>query len=250
MTRRSTRAAATVALVLITFIGPSPAARAQPQDSTTAPRETHVRSVKTMADLRARTDDEKVRAVYFDRYGSFRLKPGDSRAILPGTPPPPLPPGASLPTFEQFLQRLACSGERIVLGRAEERAVHLNQRETFLFTDYDVAVERWLRPDDPHGAPSLNLSVSGGRVTIGGRPTSAVDGKPFERTRRYIFFLQRIPGSTYLTPTRPSLADGERWSSAIPDVSLIPETSAETVRFDSLANDLARLGRTCTPADR
>jgi hypothetical protein len=247
MTRRRALTVATIAVVFVTSVG---RARGQSQDPTAAPRDMPMRSVKTMADLRASTEDEKVRALYFHRYGAFPLKRGDERFILPGPPVPPPPPGVGLPTYEQFLQRLACLGEQIVLGRAEERGVHLNQRGTFLFTDYDVAVERWLRPDDPRGAPSLKLSVSGGRVTVGGRSTTAEGGKPLDRTRRYIFFLQQIPGSTYLTPSRPSLADGDPWIRAIPDLALIPETAAETIRFDSLANDIARLGGSCAPAPR
>ena len=241
----SITSALAVTFVWVNISGYSAAAGQEPQQATTS-RESRL-SVNSMSDLRARTDDEKARALFFDRYGADRLKAGDSRVILPGTPAAPPPPGAPVPTYDGFLQRLACSAEVIALGRAQVRAVHLNQKETFLFTDYDIDVERWLRPDDPHGAPSLKLSISGGRVTIGGIPTSTGDGKPLDPTRRYILFLKQIPGSAYFTLTRPALRDGDRWETVFHGVSLIPETSAESIRADSLGDDLARLGRTCAP---
>lgn len=228
-----------IAFVCMTISGYFTAAAQEPQPPATT-RESRL-SVTSMSNLRAKTDDEKARALFFDRHGADPVKVGERRVTLPGTPGPPLPPGAPVPTYDDFLRVLSCSGERIALGRAQERAVHLNQKETFLFTDYDVDVERWLRPDDPHGAPSLKLSVSGGRVTIGGRRTTVDDGKPLDPAKRYILFLKQIPGSSYLTPTRPPLADGDRW------ITAIPETSAESIRADSLADDIARLGRTCPP---
>ena len=176
LTKRIARAVWTTFALAITFVGvtgsghPRVASR-QPQQRTSTPREAPVQSVKSKSDLRARTDDEKARAIFFDRYGAYPLEPGDSRVIFPGIPPPPIPPGAPGPTFDRLLEHLACSTQLVVLGRAEQRAVHLNQRETYLFTDYDVHVERWLRPE--HGAPSLTGRVDGGRVPIAGRPTIA-----------------------------------------------------------------------------
>ena len=242
----SVTSALAITVVCVTISGRSVAAGQEPQQPT-PPRESRRLSVKSMSDLRAKTDDEKARALFFDRYGADRLEAGDSRVILPGTPPPPPLPGTPLPTYDEFLRRLSCSAETIALGRAQVRAVHLNQKETFLFTDYDVDVERWLRPDDPHRAPSLKLSTSGGRVTIGGIPTSTGDGQPLDPTKRYILFLKQIPGSAYFTLTRPALPDGDRWETVFHGVSLIPETSAESIRADSLADDIARLGRTCVP---
>jgi hypothetical protein len=232
-------------LACLTALGHLRAAGQEPQQPTSTGREARGPSVKSKADLRARTGDEKARAKFFDRYGAFPLEPGDVRAIGPGLPAPPLPPGARVPTYEEFLGFLACSAPLVALGRAEERATHLNQRETYLFTDYDVDVERWIRPRD--GAPSVKLSVSGGRVTIAGRPTIAGDHDPLDPMKRYLFLLQPIPGSGSLTPTRPPLADGDPWSPAIRDLSLIPETASETIRLDSVADGLARLGRACPP---
>jgi len=135
----------------------------------------------------------------------------------------------------------------VVLGRAEERAVHLNQRETYLFTDYVVEVEQWLRPEQ--GAPSLKVSIEGGRVTIAGRDTWT-GGAPLDTTKRHILFLDHVPGSGSLTPTRPALTDGKRWTATIPNITAIPEFSNRTVPFDIFAEDIARLGRTCAGRGR
>ena len=252
MTKRIARAvwaspALAITVVAVTVTGYPRAASREPQQSVLTPREARVQSVKSKSDLRAKTDDERARAAFFDRYGGGDpLEPGDAWVRGPGTPPPLLlPPGARLPSYEQFVKYLACSTQLVALGRAEERAVHLNQRETYLFTDYDVDVERWLRPE--HGAPSLKLSVSGGRVRIGGKLTSAVDGKPLDRTKRYILFLQPIPGSGSLTRSRAALEEGDRWATAVRDLSLTPEVANANVRLDSLAEDIARVGRSCAP---
>lgn len=250
MTKRIARAMWTTSALAITFVGATAAghsrgASREPQARTSTPREARSPSVKSKSELRARTDDEKARARFFDRYGADPLEPGDTVVVGPGTPAPPIPPGVPLPTVDQFLERLACSTQLVVLGRAEQRATRLNQRETYLFTDYDVEVERWLRPE--HGAPSLKLSVSGGRVTIAGRPTIAGAQDPLDPTNAYIFFLEHIPGSGSLTPVGPPLADGDRWATAVRGLSLIPELANANVRLDSLADDIARVGRRCAP---
>jgi hypothetical protein len=248
MTKQITRAMWTlcaIAFLFVSVLAHPLAERQEPQQPASTPREVRGASVKSKADLRAKTDDEKARAKFFDRYGADPLEPGDTAVIGPGTPAPPIPPGVPLPTVDQFLEHLACSPQMVVLGRAEHRATRLNQRESYLFTDYDVDVERWLRPEQ--GTASLKLSVSGGRVTIAGRPTVAGAQDPLDPTKRYIFFLQHIPGSGSLTPVRPPLADGDRWATAVRDLSLIPELADANVRLESLADDLSRLGRTCAP---
>lgn len=240
-----TTAACAITFVCVTVIGHPGVASQEPQPPASTRREARGQSVKSKSDLRAKTDDEKARAHFFDRYGAEPLQPGDTAVIGPGLPAPPIPPGAPVPTYEQFLQYLGCSAPVVVLGRAEERATRLNQRETFLFTDYQIEVERWLRPE--HGAPSLKLSVSGGRVTIAGKRTIAGGQEPLEPTTRYIFFLQHIPGSGSLTPTRPPFAEGDRWATAVRDLSLIPDIADGKIRLDSLADDITRVGRTCAP---
>jgi hypothetical protein len=223
-------------LVVVTMTG-SPRVPSREQQRTSIQREAPVQSVKSKSDLRARTGDEKARAQFFDRYGADPLEPGDTAVIFPGPPVPPIPPGVPLPTLDQLLEDLACSAQVVVLGRAEQRAVHLNQRETYLFTDYEVEVEWWLRPGQ--GAAPLKVSVSGGRATIAGMLTIAGAEDPLQPTKRYIFFLQQIPGSGSLTPVRPPLADGDQWATAV--------LANASVQLDSLASDLARVGRRCAP---
>jgi hypothetical protein len=251
MTKRIAHAGWTMSALVITFVGVTVtghprAAGPGPHQPTSSSSEARVLSVKSKSDLRARTDDEKARAEFFDRYGGEPLEPGDAWVRGPGTPLPPFPPGARLPTYEQFLESLACPTPLVALGRAEQRAVHLNRRETYLFTDYDVAVERWLRPEQ--AAPSLKLSVSGGRVRIGRKLTSAEDGRPLDPTKRYILFLQPIPGSGFLTLVRTPLAEGDRWATAVRAFSLTQEVANESIRLDSLADDIIRVGRSCAPA--
>jgi hypothetical protein len=202
-------------------------------------------SVKSKSDLKAKTPDEHSRAKFFDRYGTDPLEPGDSVSTLPGSPLPPFPPGVPLPTYEQFVQRVTCASPLIVVGHAQRRGVLLNEKETYLFTDYDVTVERWLRPE--HGAPSLRMSVSGGRVNIGGKPTVAGAKEPLEASRQYIFFLQHIPGSGSLTPLRPPVTEGIRWVQAFPDAQLLPELAGSSVRLETFADDIARLSNGCDP---
>jgi hypothetical protein len=202
-------------------------------------------SVRSKSELKAKTPDEHSRAKFFDRYGSEPLEPGDSSVALPGSPLPRFPPGVPLPTYEQFVQRVTCASPVIVVGRAQQRGVLLNEKETYLFTDYDVSVERWLRPE--HGAQALRMSVSGGRVKIGGKPTVAGAKEPLEASRQYILFLQHIPGSGSLTPVRPPVTEGIRWVQVFPDVQLLPELAGSSVRLEIFADDIARLSNGCDP---
>lgn len=204
---------------------------AQPPDS--APR------VGYIADLRARTPEERTKAKFFDRESGERLTPGRSVSIGGVLHPAP-PPGAPAPTYETFLRQVLCRGDALVVGTATPQKVLLNCTETFLFTEYDVTVTRWLYPTRD-GAPTIRLSVEGGRAVVGGRLTEATIGTPPVPGNEYLFMLRRIPDTQGFTIARKPVSSKESLQAGLSRFSLPAEVAADAVTFASLVDDLAKI---------
>lgn len=198
-----------------------------------------------MSELTARTPDEKARATFFDKYGGPEpIEPGTTTVTPPGHGVPPLPPGAPPPTYVDFLLGLVCDKDAVVLGRPKLRKVLLNERQSYLFSEYDVAIERWLYPTG-HGRDSITISLPGGRAHVRGVPIVVGHGRPLDPSRRYIFLLTRIPGSASLTPRGTPITEGDHWPSVVRTLHIPPELRGEAVRLDTLAYDIEQIRPLC-----
>ena len=152
--------------------------------------------VKHVSDLRARTPEDAAKARHFDREGfSFLDARHVTLVIDPPTPPVPPPPG--FPVQEQppdaELVRRTCDSDGVALGFALSRRVLLNKSETFLITDYQVAVQHWIRPLS--GPRTISVTLLGGDVEVGGERMSATAGRPHDLSMLSVLFLKRIPNA-------------------------------------------------------
>lgn len=90
------------------------------------------------------------------------------------------------------------NADAIVVGVVSEKSSQLNEKRTFIFTDYDLVVEEVLKDfPNTHIEPNGLITVThpGGKVLLNGKKITAVDRtfKPLEKGERYLLFLKFIP---------------------------------------------------------
>jgi len=100
--------------------------------------------------------------------------------------------------LNDFLQKLACEADAVVIGAVKAKSSHIAEEGAFLFTDYDLTVEEILKntsqaPIQP--ADEITVTRTGGSVKLNGHKISTVDlaQKPLEIGTRYLLFLRLIP---------------------------------------------------------
>jgi hypothetical protein len=101
-----------------------------------------------------------------------------------------------------------CSSEAVLLGHPNGERVLLNRDETFLFTDYVIAVEKWIRPARRLESilESITLSAIGGEVELPGRTLRAIAVPRLMPRHPYILFMRRLEGTNgfaYQSAPRP-----------------------------------------------
>lgn len=147
---------------------------------------------------------------------------------------------------------IACAVEvGVVIGRVRPTRVLLNRRGTFLYTEYGVRVERWIRPES--GEPSITLLRGGGRVRVGGVLTEVVvvGGREYDTDTPHLLILAAVPrSSAYIlrqTPIgrrpigqRPSLIDDLREPRLVPN-----ELERNEITFERFVEDVNRASVGC-----
>lgn len=130
------------------------------------------------------------------------------RTVAPATPK--VPP----------MQFAVCNADAILLGSFKSKSSQLNADQSFIFTDYEMAVEEVIK--DTPAAPALSGGVvtvtrEGGEVRLNGKVIRARSGdfKPAQVGKRYLLFLRFLPETnSYLAYTNGSFQlDGDKVSS-------------------------------------
>jgi hypothetical protein len=156
-------------------------------------------SVASIDDLRPKTPDQVAEALAFAGVGTRTLLIDAGRVELPEASDPPMPPGAPEPVSADVMRDMVCASDAALVGTPVAQHVLLNSTETFLFTDYEIAVTDWIhgRPPGPVRPEPTTISVSflGGQAIVGGKTLTAVGAMPLEQGHAYVLFLKRIPGS-------------------------------------------------------
>jgi hypothetical protein len=100
-----------------------------------------------------------------------------------------------------FLTAIVCDADVVVVGVIKGRSQsQLTEDESFVFTDYEAAVEEVIK-DNPaaplHPGSAITISRPGGEITLNGKSVRALDEsfRPFEMNQRYVFFLRFIPST-------------------------------------------------------
>lgn len=98
----------------------------------------------------------------------------------------------------EFLGRIACEADAVIIGTLMDGAAMLTENDSFIFTDYAVQIEEILK-DNPSArlvtSGSVTVTRPGGTLEIEGRKVQAsLDGfNPFNVGRRYLLYLRFMP---------------------------------------------------------
>lgn len=109
-------------------------------------------------------------------------------------------PGTPKETREGFLNRLACSADAIVIGVAKSKSSHMTVDETFIYTLYELSVEKILKNNSTSSAEINNVievARSGGFIKLDHRLIKMEDYsyEPLRLGNQYLLFLQYVPGT-------------------------------------------------------
>lgn len=162
--------------------------------------------VGTLAELRPSTVGERLRADHFNTDGTKITGPG-SRSIVSHIDTVPAPTLPTLPPATANVLGLSrdsvCRSAAVFIGRPVTRKALLNTNETFLFTDYILAVDEAIRPI-PGNQTSLAASALGGEVLLNDSPLIATILALPRVQKRYVFFLRELPkGAGYALEPPP-----------------------------------------------
>ena len=101
-------------------------------------------------------------------------------------------------TANQFLERLACRSDAIVIGAITSKSSHLSDDETFVYSEYDFKIENVIKDNLVSPITSGNtISVArpGGFIKIDEQLIKFDDAsyKSLQRNKEYILFLKFLP---------------------------------------------------------
>lgn len=162
----------------------------------------HVEDPPTPVQLGVMTEKQRQHSKLYNSYkGNGDLQellsktPGEEVTItsLPGIPELS-PKGENTPSALDFLVENA---DAVVIGTVSNKTSQLNEKRTFIFTDFDFTVEEVLKnfPGDRIEPSSLiTITHPGGKVLLNGKIVTAIDRtfKPLEKGERYLLFLKFI----------------------------------------------------------
>lgn len=123
------------------------------------------------------------------------------------TAPPPSRPAGGIAAPE-FLARLGCSADAIVVGTVRSASSGLTEERTFAFTDYDVQLEDILKNNSRSllaVGDMVTVTRPGGKVQSAGRALTAKDESflPLQNGQRYVLMLSYLPATDSYKTTLP-----------------------------------------------
>lgn len=108
--------------------------------------------------------------------------------------------GQSPPSQVEYLQKLTCDSDSIVIAKVKNKASQLTEHFNFVFTDYDLNVEQVLKNDsnlDIQTIKNITLHTPGGAVKVDNRTIKIKFERktPIRVGGEYIFFLDYLSDS-------------------------------------------------------
>jgi len=193
-----------------------------------------------MLDYLPKTTEERAKAAFFDADGSSLLRLGIEALRLscgPGMSGEPTP-------YLEFTTQLACGDDAVVLGTPTRSAVRINNRGTWLYTEHEFHVRRWVYPA-LETTTEIEVLTHGGTLNVGGQTTTVSAGEPLEARKEYLVFLKRVPGTRAFSLTRRGLIDTDGWADRLQMAVLPYELEHGDVPLDRFIDDLAIAAGNC-----
>lgn len=100
--------------------------------------------------------------------------------------------------LNNYLQKLFCKADTIVIGKVKTKASQINNDGTFTFTDYEFTAEEVLKNNatDPINPDTdITITRTGGAVKLKGNTVRAIDHRqvPLIVGEHYLLFLRFVP---------------------------------------------------------
>ena len=205
-----------------------------------------IEEVRSLDDIRPRTLDERTRAKHFRYESPNKVSAYESRIVSLGpvdvglTAPPPPRVSTTPPDPLERWRKKVCISPAVILGQPISTKTFLNEQETFLYTNYEIAIERWIRPTS--NSALIVASKLGGAVRVNGKLLSYSTGFAIETGKLYILFLRQIPNTKFFEI-------GEALTREIGNKNSIPSASdASQPVDDSFIKQLVTLAEQCKGA--
>lgn len=205
------------------------------------------KQVDPFVSLRADTDEERVRAKFFSGNGTYSLL---QRDLVPSLQDEDNVNPPSKQNYATYIRTQVCSSDAVVVGRPLEEEVKIAADEAFLYTNYSVAVDLWIRPT---GRFQKNIVVSraGGQVTVAGKTLKALAGGALKAKHEYVLFLKAIPKTSgYVRHNQPEIELVNGKTHVVPKGRFYPEELKAGVSRANFIIDLVNAQGTCGGAQR
>ena len=191
------------------------------------------------------TPEDRAKSATFDNEGSWLLELGmgisSTRCgfMMTGEPE----------SYLVFVSARVCGHDAVVVGTAVPVATRLNNRGTWLYTEFAIDVRRWVHPS-ADASREVRALVSGGVLHTQGKTASVSSPWKPEAGREALFFLKRVAGTRAFTVAALPIADQPGWPSSLQAPLLPHEIQHNDVPFDRFIDDLAIAASRCRPAAR
>lgn len=125
--------------------------------------------------------------------------------IVIGLPLPQQSTSSRITSSFEFMERMACDSDAVVLGMIENRSSQLTETGDFIFTDYDIKVEEVLKNNSVaaiQSSETITVTRPGGAVSLNGQIYRVKD-KSFRNLqpgKTYLLFLDFIPNTKAYQP--------------------------------------------------
>jgi hypothetical protein len=152
--------------------------------------------VQSESELRAKSLSDRAKAKFFDFKGPKLLTWGSGNMYISSHDDAlelPSPHAETERPPSDPLAPIVCASDSIVIGRATTQRALLNTSESFLFTDFRVAVLTRLKPTT--GPEAVSVAAQGGAVRLGKRTIRAIKGSLPRLENSSLLFLMTIPGT-------------------------------------------------------
>lgn len=184
------------------------------------------------------TEKERAHSRLFESEGHYKVGrrldefvDGQGTGALIEPPLEIFNPDAPRISFADFIKRLTCDADAVVVAVVTDRISQLTEQRRFVFSDYTMVVDQ-VHKRHLDLAPNAVITVTrpGGKVLINGRVVIAVDSsfQLLESGKQYLLFLRYVPETgAYRSERKGSfLIDGD---------SLIPLTEEGILGLSSHA---------------
>jgi hypothetical protein len=198
---------------------------------------------------RPTTANQIAEARLFSSDGGGMLLRDIDKVIRSAPPQPPLLPGMELDEVTYF-HRVVCESDAVVLAQTVAQRPFVNEAETFVFTENDLAVTRWLRGERHSPVPRASTLVTavtrGGRGVLDGRVVEAVADIPLAVGRTYLLFLRQIPGATSFQTSGPISFDVDGPNVSVRNKGVnVPARLRGPAAIEDIVVSIAKAASTC-----